>query len=348
MQYRPLGRTDIKVSAYCLGSMTWGTQNSEDEGHAQIDAALDAGINFIDTAEMYPTTPLSAETQGRTEEIIGSWVAKTGRRDDVVIATKIVGEGFPRIRDGAPISADTLAGAVETSLRRLQTDVIDLYQLHWPNRGSYHFRKWPHFDPTGQDTRAADDIAACVAALDDLVKAGKIRAIGLSNESAWGTMQFINAANASGGPRVASIQNEYSLLCRHYDLDLAELTHHEDVGLLAFSPLATGILTGKYLNDATPPGSRRSINNGDLGGRLSGKGVEAASRAYVELARDHGLDPTQMALAFCAQRPFMTSVIFGATTQEQLSTALGAVDVTLSDAVLEDINAIYKTYPVPM
>jgi len=346
MQTRPLGRTGIDVSLYCLGSMTWGTQNTEAEGHAQIDAALDAGINFIDTAEMYPTNPLSAETQGRTEEILGTWLAKSGRRDDVVIATKVIGDGYAAIRDGGPITPASIAIAVEDSLRRLQTDVIDLYQLHWPNRGSYHFRKWHDFDPTAQDRSAPDDIAACLEALDGLVKAGKIRAIGLSNESAWGTAQFLSIAEAHGWPRVASIQNEYSLLCRHYDLDLAELTHHEDVGLLAFSPLAAGILSGQYLDGAMPEGSRATIASG-LGGRLTER-VESPTRAYVDLARAHGLDPVQMALAFCAQRPFMTSVIFGARTMDQLATALGAADLTLSDEVLDGIAAIYRDHPIPM
>ena len=347
MQYRPLGHTGIDVSLYCLGSMTWGTQNSEAEGHAQIDAALDAGVNFIDTAEMYPTTPLSAGTQGRTEEVIGSWIAANpSRRGGVVIATKIVGDGYDRIRDGGPIGPDSIAKAVETSLKRLRTDYIDLYQLHWPNRGSYHFRKWPSFDASGQDRDAPDDIAATLEALDGHVKAGRIRAIGLSNESAWGTAQFLKIAEANGWPRVASIQNEYSLLCRQYDLDLAELTHHEDVGLLAWSPLAAGLLTGKYLDGAVPEGSRASINDG-LGGRINPR-AEAPVRAYVELARAHGLDPVELALAFCAQRPFMTSVIFGATTMDQLSVALGAADVTLSDEVMDGITEIYTAHPVPM
>lgn len=346
MEYRPLGRTGIDVSAYCLGSMTWGTQNSESEGHAQIDTALDAGVTFIDTAEMYPTTPLSAETQGRTEEIIGTWLAASGRRDDVVIATKIVGNGYDRIRDGGPISPASITEAVETSLRRLRTDFIDLYQFHWPNRGSYHFRRWHSFDPSAQDRDAPADIAACLETLDGLVKAGKIRAIGLSNDSAWGTMQCLAIAEANGWPRVASIQNEYSLLCRQYDLDLAEMTHHEDVGLLAWSPLAAGILTGKYLDGATPAGSRKAVNGG-LGGRDTA-GVDAATRAYVDLARAHGLDPVHMALAFCARRPFTTSVIFGATTQEQLATALGAARITLPEAVLEGIDAIHRADPVPM
>lgn len=348
MKYRKLGRSDISVSAYCLGSMTWGTQNSEAEGHAQIDAAMDAGINFIDTAEMYPTTPLSKETQGRTEEIIGTWVRDNpAKRGDTVIATKVIGEGYQAIRDGAPISKATITQAVEGSLKRLQTDYIDLYQLHWPNRGSYHFRKWHKFDPTAQDRATVkDDIAETLEVLGGLVKAGKLREVGLSNESTWGTAQFLSIAEANGWPRMVSTQNEYSLLCRHFDLDFAELSHHEDLGLLAFSPLAAGILTGKYQGGAKPAGSRKSINN-ELGGRWTER-VEAVVDLYAGVAAKHGLDLTQMALAFCAQRPFMTSVIFGATTMEQLSVALGAAEVTLSAEVLDDIAAVYQAHPIPM
>ena len=347
MNFRTLGRSDITVSQFCLGSMTWGTQNSEAEGHAQIDAALEAGINFIDTAEMYPTTPLSPETAGRTEEIIGTWFAKSKRRNDVVLATKIVGDGYAGIRDGGPISPDSIAVAVEGSLKRLQTDVIDLYQLHWPNRGSYHFRKWHSFDPTQQDrARTREDIHTVLEALDGLVKAGKIRTIGLSNESTWGTAQFVEIAEKNCLPRVVSTQNEYSLLCRHFDLDFAELSHHEDVGLLAFSPLAAGILTGKYIGGATPAGSRKSIND-VLGGRLTDR-VETPVLEYAAVAKKHGLDFAQMSLAFCASRPHMTSLIFGATTMDQLSTALGAIELTLSQDVLDDIHAVYLRHPIPM
>lgn len=348
MQFRRLGRSAIEVSQFCLGSMTWGTQNTEAEGHVQIDTALAAGVNFIDTAEMYPTTPLSPETSGRTEEIIGSWIANTGRRSDVVLATKIVGEGFQGIRDGAPISGATMREAVDGSLRRLQTDYIDLYQLHWPNRGSYHFRKWHKFDPTGQPDRARvrGEMLDVLEMAASLQKAGKIRELGLSNESAWGTMQFLDLAEAHGLPRMVSTQNEYSLLCRSFDLDFAELSHHEDVGLLAFSPLAAGILTGKYLGGATPPGSRKSINS-VLGGRLTDR-VDAPVTRYAEVAQRHGLDLTQMALAFCATRPFMTSVIFGATTMDQLATALGAAELTLSQEVLDDIQSVYIEHPIPM
>ena len=298
MKYNDLGRTGLKVSELCLGSMTWGTQNPEAEGHQQIDFALEHGINFIDTAEMYPTTPLSAETQGDTESIIGTWFAKTGRREDVILATKVSGSGYRHVRSGAPISPDTINTAIDCSLKRLQTDYIDLYQLHWPNRGSYHFRQSWGFDATGQDTaETLEHMREVLETLEVLVKAGKVRHVGLSNESAWGTAKFLQIAEANNLPRMASIQNEYSLLCRIFDLDLAELSHHEDVGLLSFSPLACGMLTGKYRNGAIPEGSRASINDG-LGGRFKPNAM-AAVEAYAGVAEKHGLDFTQMALAFC-------------------------------------------------
>ncbi|MCR9115219.1 MAG: aldo/keto reductase, partial [Rhodobacteraceae bacterium] len=222
MHKRPLGRTGIEVSALCLGSMTWGTQNTEAEGHAQIDMALAHGVDFIDTAEMYPVNPVSAETIGRTEQIIGTWFAATGRRDEVILATKHSGEGLKAVRDGAPITSATIPDTVEGSLRRLQTDYIDLYQFHWPNRGSYMFRQNWRFDPSGQDR--AETIAHMedtLEALQKQVDKGNIRAFGLSNESAWGTAQWLRIAEDRGWPRVASIQNEYSMMCRLYDTDLA-------------------------------------------------------------------------------------------------------------------------------
>jgi len=347
MQYKTLGRSDIKVSQYCLGSMTWGTQNSEAEGHAQIDAALDGGINFIDTAEMYPTTPLSAETAGRTEEIIGTWFKASRRRQDVVLATKIIGDGYANIRDGGPVNTASIRVAVEGSLRRLQTEVIDLYQIHWPNRGSYHFRKWHNFDPTAQDRATVkDDILETLQAMQALVNEGKIRAVGLSNESTWGTAQFLEIAEKNRLPRVVSTQNEYSLLCRHFDLDFAELSHHEDVGLLAFSPLAAGILSGQYIGGAIPAGSRRSIAP-DLGGRVTDR-LDAPVEEYAQVADKHGLSLVQMALAFCASRPHMTSVIFGATTMDQLSEVLAGTDLVLTQEVLDDIHAVYLRHPIPM
>ena len=346
MEYRRLGRSDIEVSEICLGSMTWGTQNSEAEGHAQIDYALDRGVNFIDTAELYPSNPMSAETAGRTEEIIGSWIARGGNRERVILATKVAGAGNRNVQDGIDIGPEKIRISVEGSLRRLQTDYIDLYQLHWPNRGSYHFRQNWRFDPSAQDTRQTlDHIHDTLECLGELVSAGKIRSIGLSNETCWGTAQFLQIAAAHGFPRVVSIQNEYSLLYRTHDLDLAELSHHEQVGLLPYSPLACGLLTDKYRDGARPGGSRLVINP-DLYGRVH-DGIWPVIDAYVGVARKHGLDPAQMAIAFCNQRPFVTSSIIGATSIEQLAVDLGAADIELGAEVLEDIDSVHRRYPVP-
>jgi len=346
MKMNTLGRTGIEVSELCLGSMTWGTQNTVDEAHDQIDRALAAGINFIDTAEMYPVNPISAETIGRTERIIGLWFERDMRRDEVVLATKHSGEGLACVREGAPISAKTIPEAVEGSLRRLKTDYIDLYQFHWPNRGSYMFRKNWEFDPTPQ--LAMDTVAhmeEAVGALQNEIKRGTIRAFGLSNESAWGVAQWAAAAERTGGPRPVSIQNEYSLLCRLFDTDLAEASVQEDVGLLAFSPLAVGLLTGKYQDGAIPEKSRMTLAP-DLGGRKTAR-VFPAVDAYAEIAKRHGLDLAQMALAWCLTRPFMTSVIFGATTLAQLDHALASADLTLSPEVIADINAAHRAMPMP-
>lgn len=346
MQRRPLGRTGIEVSALCLGSMTWGTQNSEEEGHAQIDMALDHRIDFIDTAEMYPVNPVAKETIGRTEEIIGTWFAKTGRRRDVVLATKHSGEGLKHVRDGAPITSRSIPEAIEGSLKRLQTDHIDLYQFHWPNRGSYMFRQNWRYDPSGQNAAETHaHMEDTLGALAREVERGTIRAFGLSNESAWGTAQWLRVAGETGGPRVASIQNEYSLMCRLYDTDLAELSVNEDVGLLAFSPLAAGLLTGKYQDGAVPEGSRMSLNEG-LGGRKGDRAFVAVD-AYLRVAQDFGLDPVQMALAWCLTRPFMCSAIFGATSLTQLGRALGAAEVTLSDEVLTVLDETHQAHPMP-
>lgn len=347
MEYRRLGRTGLDVSALCLGSMTWGTQNSEAEGHAQIDRAVGAGINFIDTAEMYPTNPAGADTVGDTEAIIGNWLRASGRRNDVVIATKITGEGNPWLRGGADIDSRSIPAAVEGSLKRLRCDHIDLYQLHWPNRGSYHFRKAWGYDPTHQDAKAIRaNMLDTLEALQKQVEAGRIRHIGLSNESAWGTAQFLRLAEENGLPRVASIQNEYNLLYRTFDLDLAELAHNEDVGLLAYSPLAAGLLTGKYRDGEVPPGSRRSIT-ANLGGRYDPHAFPAID-AYVALAGKHGLHPVELALRFCLSRPFMASVIIGARTMEQLEIELRAAEKPLSTDVLADIAAVHRRYPMPI
>jgi aryl-alcohol dehydrogenase-like predicted oxidoreductase len=346
MEYRKLGNSNIEVSEICLGSMTWGTQNSESEGHAQIDYALDHGVNFIDTAELYPSNPMSADTAGRSEEIIGSWVKASGRRNQVIIASKVAGVGHDYLQDGIDISPQKIRVSLEGSLKRLQTDCIDLYQLHWPNRGSYHFRQNWQFDPTGQDTQQTlDHIHETLEYLGELVAAGKIRSIGLSNETCWGTSQFLRIAAENGFPRIVSQQNEYSLLYRLHDLDLAELSHHEQVGLLPYSPLACGMLTGKYKNGARPRGSRLTLNP-DLFGRVH-DGLWPVVDAYLSIATRHGLDPAQMAIAFCNQRPFVTSSIIGATSLDQLAVNLAASELELGEEVLEDIHSVYRCYPIP-
>ena len=346
MEYRQLGKTDIRVSEICLGSMTWGTQNTEAEGHAQIDFALDRGVNFIDTAELYPSCPMSADTVGRTEEIIGTWFNATGKRDQIILASKVAGEGQAYIQGGVDISPEKIRNSIEGSLRRLQTEYIDLYQLHWPNRGSYHFRNNWDYDPSRQDReRTQTHIHETLEYLDQLVIEGKIRAIGLSNETCWGTSQFLQTAGANEFPRIASIQNEYSLLYRLNDLDLAELCHHEQVSLLPYSPLACGLLTGKYANGSRPTGSRLTITP-DLFGRINDR-IWNVIDAYVGIARKHGLNPAQMAIAFCNQRPFVASSIIGATSVDHLAINLGAAEIRLDEAVLEDIQAVFSKYPIP-
>jgi aryl-alcohol dehydrogenase-like predicted oxidoreductase len=345
MKTLTLGKTGLTVSELCLGTMTWGTQNTEAEGHTQADMAVDHGVTFWDTAEMYPTNPVRAETVGRTEEIIGSWLAARGGRDRLVIATKITGKG-QMVRPGQPISGATMRAAVEGSLKRMGTDYIDLYQLHWPNRGSYHFRQAWRYAPTGTDkateTAHMTDVLTTAQAL---VAEGKIRAIGLSNESVWGAARWLHLADTLGLPRMASVQNEYSLLCRQFDTDWAELSLIEDMPLLAFSPLAVGLLSGKYAGDVTPEGTRR-VNTPDLGGRITAQ-VFPAVAAYLGIAARHGLDPCQMAIAFCLSRPFRTIPIIGATTLDQLRTNIGAASVSLSQDVLAEIAETHRAFPAP-
>ena len=346
MQYTTLPKTDVKVSRICLGTMTWGRQNTEAEGHEQMDYALGEGVNFWDTAEMYAVPP-TPETQGKTEEIIGTWFAKTGKRDQVVLATKIAGNGVKWIRDGRQIDRQSVEQAVEGSLKRLQTDYIDLYQLHWPNRGSYHFQNFWGFNPYDKDGRekVRDNMLEVLQALGEQVKAGKIRHIGLSNESVWGTMQYLELAREHGLPEVVTAQNEYSLLRRQYDTDHAEMNYYEQVGLLAWSPLATGILSGKYQGGKMPEGTRGAILGAGFS-RLTDQ-AQAATEGYMQVAEKHGLDVNQMALAFTLSKPFTTATIIGATSMEQLKTNIGAWDVKLSEAVLNDIQAVYQQYPIP-
>ena len=345
MQMIPLGSTGLMVSEICLGSMTWGSQNTEAEGHAQIDRALDAGVNFLDTAEMYPVNPVSAETVGRTEEIIGSWIAKGGR-DRMVLATKVTGGGRAEVRDGAPITAPVLRAAVEGSLKRLRTDTIDLYQLHWPNRDVYHFRDIWQFNPReGDRVKIEMNIIDILQETSKLIAEGKIRHLALSNETVWGAAKWLTLADRYGLPRVVSVQNEYSLLCRQFDSDWAELSHLENLPLLAFSTLATGLLTGKYAGDVIPTASRRSLNP-TLSGRITPQ-VFPAVAAYLRIAATHGLDPAQMAIAFCRARPFPCIPIIGATSLAQLDIALAAADLTLSPQVLAEIDAAHRAHPMP-
>jgi aryl-alcohol dehydrogenase-like predicted oxidoreductase len=342
MKLKPLGRTDLLVTEICLGTMTWGSQNTEAEGHAQIDLALDSGLNFMDTAELY-AVPRSPQTSGRTEEIIGNWFKKTGKRDQWILASKVAGGPVDFMRDGSRTSGKTLRQAFEASLRRLQTDHIDLYQIHWAGRGSYNFDGSWDYQPHLQDTAdVLANIEDMLVTLGDLIKEGKLRHAGVSNETTWGIAQWLRIAEEKGLPRLVSVQNEYNLLRRHFDLDLAELSHHEDVGLLAYSPLAGGLLTGKYFDGQMPKGSRGDYQKGFW--RLN-EHSEAATRQYHALAARHGLDPSQLAIAFATTRPFMTSVIIGATSTAQLANAIGARDLTLSPELVAEIDAIHRRYP---
>jgi aryl-alcohol dehydrogenase-like predicted oxidoreductase len=344
MDYRELGRTGVRVSALCLGTMTFGEQNSEAEGHAQLDYAVAQGINFFDAAELYPIPP-KPETRGCTEAIIGTWLARRGSRDKVIIATKAVGRTKMNWfrKDGSPgrQSRAQLMEAVDGSLARLNTDYIDLYQLHWPDRPMRIFEGLDYVHLEG-DSRAIEDI---LATLGELVRQGKIRHIGLSNETPWGTMTFLKASDMLGLPRIASIQNAYNLVNRSFEMGLSEIFYREQVSLLAYSPLGQGYLSGKYEGGALPPGSRKTLYN-RLGRYEMGNGPQAVS-TYVALARKHGLDPAQMAIAFDVSRPFATSTIIGATTMAQLKTDIAAANLRLGEDVLTDIERTHLAFPNP-
>ena len=347
MKMLSLGQTGITVSQICLGSMTWGSQNSQAEAHEQLDHAIGAGINFIDTAEMYPTTPRLPQTTGRTETIIGSWLKRRADRDRLVVATKVTGEGNADIRDGARVGGKILRQALEQSLKRLQTSHVDLFQLHWPNRGSYHFRKYWNHDPRNCGVGAMDDeIADILGEAGRLISEGKMRAFGLSNETAWGTMKFLQAHEPHALPRIASVQNEYSLLCRIYDTDMAEINVHENVPLLAFSPLAAGLLSGKYADGEIATGTRMSMQP-TLNGRRTQQS-EAAVLAYRALARKHGFGLAEMAIAFCLNRPFTIIPIIGATSLAQLRSNLRGSEILLDAGLLGEIEAVRREHAMPM
>ena len=348
MQYRPLGNTDIQVSLIGLGTMTWGEQNTEAEGHQQLDAAIATGVNFIDTAEMYSVPP-RPETYGSTEKIIGTWFKQRNNREQVILATKAAGPAklLPQathVRGGVShFNRKNLEEALNGSLQRLQTEYIDLYQLHWPDRPTNHFGRLGYtYEPEEKDTAP---ILETLEVLGDFVKAGKVRHIGVSNETPWGVSQFLQHAREQGLSRIVSIQNPYSLLNRTFEIGLAEFAHREQVGLLAYSPLAFGVLSGKYLHGARPAGARLTLF--ERFARYNSRQAEAATQAYVDLAKQQGLNPAQLALAYVNSRPFTTSTLIGATSLEQLAIDLASVDVQLNAEVLEQIEAIHLANPNP-
>ncbi|MCI0506256.1 MAG: aldo/keto reductase [Gammaproteobacteria bacterium] len=344
MEYRKLGRTELAISAIGLGTMTWGFQNTQAEGFEQMDYALERGINFFDTAEMYAIPP-SAETFGTTETIIGKWFASRKRRDEVILATKITGPGLAWIRDGSIINKENIRLALEGSLTRLQTDYIDLYQLHWPNRGSYHFGKTWNYAPKFNVQKEQDNFLEVLHTIKEQIQAGKIRHFGLSNETAWGITKWLQLAEQHDLPRVVSIQNEYSLLCRYFEPDFSEIAINEDCGLLAWSPLCRGLLSGKYLNGARPEGARLTIETRPEH-RITPITDAAVSR-YAELAKRHELDVCQMAIAFVNSKPYVSSTLIGATNMTQLKTNIDSISLKLSDEVNAEIATIRREYPAP-
>lgn len=344
MKMTKLGHTDLNVSRLCLGTMTWGEQNTEADAHAQMDWALGAGVNFWDTAELYAVPPRAA-TYGLTETYIGNWFAKTGKRKDVVLASKVAGRGRPYIREGRPISPADMRVALEGSLTRLQTEVIDLYQLHWPNRPYPHHQQHWGFVPASDKTAEVESMHALLQTLGDLVKEGKIRAWGLSNDTPWGVMTYARLAEKFALPKVASVQNEYSLLYRLDDMYMEEVCALENVAYLPYSSLAVGILTGKYNDGAMPVGTRIAVMGGKSA-RLTDAAVEA-TKAYMALAAKHGLTPAQLALGWTLARPFVTSTIIGATTMAQLQEDVSAADVVLSRELLAEVEAVRKVWPMP-
>jgi len=349
MKYRLLGESDLKVSEICLGSMTWGSQNNQTDADEQIEFALSAGVNFIDTAEMYAVPP-TPETYGATETIIGNWLATNKhRRQDIILATKIAGNGLPWIRNGKDITGEAIIASVDASLARLQTDYIDLYQLHWPNRTSPHFSKhWPGMLKfTAVDSQAhSNQMLEILQALDSCVAAGKIRYCGLSDDTTWGINEYLRLSEKHDLPRMVSIQNEFSLLHTKDWPYLIENCVHANVAYLPWSPLAGGVLSGKYLHGARPAGSRWSIQQRN-GLFRDNEVVHKAVEEYCQIAEKHKVTPAQLALAWCARVDGVTSTIFGATSLQQLKENIAAFDLTLSDSAIVDIDKIIRQYPIP-
>jgi len=344
VEYRKLGRTNLDISVIGLGTMTWGFQNTQAEGFEQMDYALERGVNFFDTAEMYAIPP-TEKTFGTTETIIGNWFAARNNRAKVILASKITGPGLPWIREGKSyIDKKNILQALEGSLQRLKTDYIDLYQLHWPNRGSYHFGQLWGFSPKFDAQAEEENFLEVLHVFDTLIKDGKIRHIGLSNETAWGMTKWLQLAEQNNLPRMASIQNEYSLLCRHFEPDLSEISIHEDCGLLAWSPLTRGMLSGKYLNGARPEGARITIET-RAEHRVLEK-TDTAIKKYVELAKKFELDVCQMALAFVNNKPFVSSTLIGATNMAQLKSNIDSISLKLSKEVYIEIEKTRREFPM--
>ncbi|EOA6586352.1 NADP(H)-dependent aldo-keto reductase [Vibrio vulnificus] len=342
MQYTKLPHSTLEISKLCLGTMTFGEQNSQQDAFEQLDYAVAQGINFIDTAEMYPVPP-KAQSQGLTEQFIGNWLSKSGKREKVLIATKIAGpRNVPYIRDNMSLNRRHIHTAIDDSLTRLQTDYVDLYQLHWPQRQTNCFGQLNYPYPDAQEEVT---LIETLEALNELVKAGKVRYIGVSNETPWGVMTLLRLAEKHDLPRIVSIQNPYNLLNRSFEVGLSEISHYEGVQLLAYSPMAFGTLSGKYLDGARPKGARCTLFE-RFQRYFTPQGLEA-TKAYVSLARDYGLDPAQMALAFVNQRPFVASNIIGATTLDQLKANIGSLNVKLEDEVLNKIQQIGTIYSNP-
>lgn len=346
MQYHKIPHSTLEVSKICLGTMTYGEQNSEAEAHQQLDYALEQGVNFIDTAEMYPVPP-RPETQGKTEQYLGSWLAKPGNREQVIVATKVAAPGrdISHIRDKMALDHRNIQLAVDSSLARLNTDYIDLYQVHWPHRGTNFFGQLGYSYPQEGREENTTPIIETLDALQEQVRAGKIRYIGVSNETPWGVMHYLHLADKHALPRIVTVQNPYNLLNRSFEIGLAEVAHREGVELLAYSPMAFGALSGKYLDGQRPEGARMTLFS-RFSRYFNEQGIKA-TEAYVQLARQYQLDPAQMALAFVNQQPFVASNIIGATTMEQLRANIGSMDVQLSDELLGDIDAISTRYPNP-
>ena len=344
MEYNNLGQTDIKVSQICLGTMTWGEQNTEEEAHQQLNYAIESGINFIDVAEMYPVPPRE-ETYGLTESYIGNWLSKRKDRDKIILASKVAAkaEWLPYIRGGQiKLDKKNIVQALEDSLRRLKTDYIDLYQMHWPDRDTNFFGKLAYYHVPEKD---GIPIAETLAVLDELVKQGKIRAIGISNETPWGCAEYLRISREKELPRIVSIQNPYNLLNRTFEIGISEFSHREQVGLLAYSPLAFGALSGKYLNNQKPEGARLTLF--ERFNRYLNPQATEATEAYVNLAKKNDLDPSQMALSYVSSRPFLTSNIIGATSMEQLKMDIESINIELSDDVIKDIESIHEKIPNP-